>query len=282
MFKNTKTRRGLRPITLLLSFLLAAGGWLSATAATEPDKAAIAAEVRKEVQRLIEQEGILDAAIERGITRYIRKQQQLAKAQKANKRVEHARKLRPVSADRDHIFGNPAAEITLVEYSDFECPFCKRYHPTVKKLIGNNDGRVNWVYRHFPLAFHNPGARKQAEASECVAELGGNDAFWQFGDRIYQRTRSNGNGFPLDRLAPLAQEVGVDPKAFNECMESGRMASRVDEDYQDGVKAGINGTPGTILVNHKTGKVLPLSGAVPVQRLQAAVDRLAADAGKGE
>jgi len=65
--------------------------------------------------------------------------------------------VRPVSKN-DHIYGNPGAAITLVEYSDYECPFCKRFHPTAKKLVDQSDGKVNWVYRHFPLAFHHPGA----------------------------------------------------------------------------------------------------------------------------
>lgn len=256
--------------TLPALLLLAMAPW---PAMAETDSEAIAREVRQEMQRLIEQEGILDAAIERGIERFIRKQRALAEARKGK---GHARNMRPVSPARDHINGNPDAPITLVEYSDFECPFCKRFHPTVKKVIENNDGRVNWVYRHFPLAFHNPGAQKQAEASECAAELGGNDAFWRYSDLIYSRTRSNGNGFPIDGLVPLAGEIGLDRDAFRSCLDSGRMTARVKADYEDGVKAGITGTPGVILLNHETGAVLPLAGAVPAQRLQAAIDRVAA------
>jgi protein-disulfide isomerase len=239
------------------------------------EREAIAQEVRKEMQRLIQQEGLLDAAIERGITNYIQKQRAQAQAQKTRKKSDQARNLRPVSAERDHIQGNPDARITLVEYSDFECPFCKRFHPTVKKLIDANDGKVNWVYRHFPLQFHNPGAQKQAEASECAAKIGGNDAFWHYSDLLYGRTRSNGKGFPVSGLVPLATEIGLDTAAFKACLESGRMAARVKEDYQDGVKAGISGTPGVILLNRETGSVIPMAGAVPVRRLQAAVDQLA-------
>ncbi len=275
MFSNRVSMGIPRSFMALLASLAVLGGMPQEVSAEGVDQGAVAQEVRKEMQRLI-QGGGLDAAIERGIENYIRKQRALARKQNARSKSNNARNLRPVSPSRDHIAGNPDATITLVEYSDFECPFCKRFHPTVKKLIENNGGKVNWVYRHFPLAFHNPGAQKQAEASECAAEIGGNDAFWRYSDLIYGRTRSNGNGFPVDGLVPLAGEIGLDTASFKKCLDSGRMATRVGEDYDDGVKAGISGTPGVILLNQETGEVIPMAGAVPVQQLQAAVDRLVA------
>ncbi|MEL0585382.1 MAG: thioredoxin domain-containing protein [Candidatus Thiodiazotropha sp. (ex. Lucinoma kazani)] len=234
----------------------------------------IAEEVQKEIRRLIDEENILDRAIERGIESYIEKQRRAAAANKDRIRAQHARNLRPVSAVRDHIYGDPNAPISLVEYSDFECPFCKRFHPTAKQLIDQNSSKVNWVYRHFPLAFHNPGAQKQAEATECAAELGGNRAFWRYSDLIYQRTSSNGNGFPIDKLPPLAEEIGLDAKAFRDCLDSGKMSGRVKEDHEDGIKAGISGTPGMIFLNHDNGDVFATAGALPLAQLQAAVDRL--------
>lgn len=240
----------------------------------EVSRAMIAEEVQKEIRRLIDEEGILDRAIERGIESYIEKQRRTAAANKDRKRAQHARNLRPVSAVRDHIYGDPNAPISLVEYSDFECPFCKRFHPTAKQLIDQNSSTVNWVYRHFPLAFHNPGAQKQAEATECAAELGGNRAFWRYSDLIYQRTSSNGNGFPIDKLTPLAEEIGLDAKAFRDCLDSGKMSGRVKEDHEDGIKAGISGTPGMIFLNHDNGDVFATAGALPLSQLQAAVDRL--------
>lgn len=276
MYRSRNSSCRLHIFPVLLAALMLLGVVPLQALAEVADKEAVAQEVRKEMQRLIQDEGLLDAAIERGIENYIRKQRALAREQKARSKSNNARNLRQVSASRDHIAGNPDATITLVEYSDFECPFCKRFHPTVKKLIENNGGKVNWVYRHFPLAFHNPGAKTQAEASECAAEIGGNDAFWRYSDLIYSRTRSNGNGFPLDGLVPLAKEIGLDTVAFKKCLDSGRMAARVAEDYEDGVKAGITGTPGVIIVNQKNGEVIPMAGAVPVQQLQIAVDRLIA------
>ena len=257
---------------LILAGLLAAGAApLQAADATDP---AIADQVRQELIRLLNEEGMLDEAIERGIGNYIEKQRELARAQKEAEEARKAAALRPVDPKRDYILGDPSAPITLVEYSDFECPFCKRFHPTVKQLLANNPDKVNWVYRHFPLGFHNPGAQKQAEGAECAGELGGGEAYWQFTDIIYERTKSNGKGFPIEHLTPLAKEIGLDADKFQECLETGRMEARVKEDYQNGVASGVSGTPGVILVHHESGRLKPLAGAVPLANLQAAVDSL--------
>ena len=240
-------------------------------------EAALVERIKREVMKDLMREGALDAQINAGIERYIAKQraaQAAAGARKEQRSAALAKNIRPVSPQRDHIYGNPDAEVSLIEYSDFECPFCKRFHVTAKKVVDSYDGRVNWVYRHFPLAFHNPGAQKQAEASECAAALGGNDAFWRFSDGIYERTRSNGNGFPLSGLLPLAEEIGLDASEFRACLESGKFTGRVLEDYNDGVNIGITGTPGNVLRNNRTGRVVVRAGAVPAANLKNAFDGL--------
>ena len=210
-----------------------------------------------------------NARVERGITAYVDEQRR--KAQERPNLL--ARNVPPPSKD-DHVYGKASAPVSLIEYSDFECPYCKRFHDTAKQLVDRSDGKINLVYRHFPLSFHNPGAEKEAEASECVAELGGNDAFWKFADAIYARTRSNGKGFPLDKLAPLAVELGLNQDAFRQCLDSGRMTARVRHDVETGTKAGIEGTPGNILRNNRTGQVLAVPGAQPYEQLSAAAQQL--------
>ncbi len=240
-------------------------------------EAALVERIKREVLRDLMRDRALDAQINAGIERYIAKQraaQAAASTRREQRSAALAKNVRPVSPQRDHIYGNPDSEVSLIEYSDFECPFCKRFHITAKEVVDSYGGQVNWVYRHFPLAFHNPGAQKQAEASECAGALGGNDAFWRFADGIYERTRSNGNGFPLNGLLPLAEEIGLDSGDFRACLESRRFTERVLEDYNDGTNIGITGTPGNVLRNNRTGRVVVQAGAVPAANLKNALDGL--------
>lgn len=234
--------------------------------------------VTEAVLAALREPGALSDPIEAGIRDHIRRQRE-AQVEARRRQQEQMRALAkrvPPPDANDHRLGAADAPLTLIEYSDFECPYCKRFHPTAKALLEALPGRVNWVYRHFPLDFHNPGARTQAEASECVAELGGNEAFWRFTDTIYERTRSGGEGFPREALAPLAGEVGVDVQAFRTCMDSGRHRAAVDADLEGGLEAGIRGTPGIILLDNRTGEVEVIGGAVPLEELRRQVDRLLA------
>jgi protein-disulfide isomerase len=218
-------------------------------------------------ERLSEKE--FNARVERGIVAYVDKQRR-----EAQDRPNRLARNVPPPTKEDHVYGKASAPVSLIEYSDFECPYCKRFHDTAKQLVDRSGGKINLVYRHFPLSFHNPGAEKEAEASECVAELGGNDAFWKFTDDIYARTRSNGKGFPIENLAPLAVEIGLNRDAFRKCLDSGRMAARVRHDAETGAKAGVEGTPGNILRDNRNGKVLAAHGAQPYERLSEAVQKL--------
>lgn len=179
--------------------------------------------------------------------------------------------VKAVSND-DHIRGAKNAKVTMIEYSDLECPFCKRFHPTMQQIMKDYDGKIAWVYRHFPLSFH-ANAQKEAEASECVASIGGTEKYWKYIDTIFERTTANGTGFALDQLGPLAKEVGVDEAKFKECLDGGKMTARVNKDLQEGQAAGVDGTPGTILVS-ANGKKALVPGAVPVEELKSQIDAL--------
>lgn len=175
--------------------------------------------------------------------------------------------------DSDHIRGEKSARVLLIEYSDLECPFCKRFHPTAQQAVDEYKGEVAWVYRHFPLDQIHSKADKEAEAVECAAELGGEDGFWKLTGKIYEVTPSN-NGLNLDDLPKLAQEVGLDQAKVKACLDSGKYASRVEEDYQSGIKAGVQGTPGNILLDTKTGKTVSIPGAVPFESLKSSIDSM--------
>src|SRR3989344_939049 len=93
--------------------------------------------------------------------------------------------VRPPSA-QDHIVGSPAAPIVLIEYSDFQCPFCSRVHPTLQRIVSESNGKISWVYRHFPLSSIHPQATPAANASECIAEQLGSDGFWKFAGIVFK------------------------------------------------------------------------------------------------
>jgi protein-disulfide isomerase len=174
-----------------------------------------------------------------------------------------AKKPKNVTA-ADHTKGNINAKITLIEYSDFECPFCKNFEPILKQVMDTYGDKVRLVYRQYPLPFH-ANAQKESEASECVANLGGNDAFWKFADAIYQRTTSNGTGFALDQLGPLAAEVGVDQTAFQSCLDSGKYEKLVKDSIAEGQGAGVSGTPSTFVNG------TPIVGACPFATFESAI-----------
>jgi len=274
MMRKRYSRSALVAFGMVAGAIALNAGWLSAqepTAKAAVNEDELIQRIKTEVMQELRGDEFLQKEIDAGIERYVQQQRE---AQARAPDQQAAKNIRPVSAERDHILGNPDAEISLVEYSDFECPFCKRFHATPKQIVEAFGGRVNWVYRHFPLDFHKPLAQKEAEAAECAAELGGNKVFWQYSDLIYERTRSNGKGFPMDGLVPLAMEIGLEEKPFQECLDSGRYAARVQEDYENGVRSGVSGTPGNILLHNKSGKAKVKSGAVPYEMLKAEIDRL--------
>ncbi|MBX4215607.1 DsbA family protein [Candidatus Parcubacteria bacterium] len=176
----------------------------------------------------------------------------------------------PVSA-KDHLFGDPKAPVVVIEYSDLECPFCKGFQETMHDLVESSGGKVAWVYRHFPLDNIHPKARREANAAECAAELGGNTAFWKYIDGIFAITPSN-NQLPDGKLADVANAVGLDAAKFKACLESAKYKDLVEAEFQDGIKAGVTATPSSIVMNVKTGKKTMVVGAQSLESLRGAVE----------
>lgn len=112
-------------------------------------------------------------------------------------------------SNEDHVLGDRNAPVKLIEFSDLECPFCKRFHPTAKQVVTEYAGKVALVYRHFPLDSLHAKARKEAEATECANEQGGNDKFWAYMDRLFDVTPSN-DGLDLAELPKIAAFVGLE------------------------------------------------------------------------
>lgn len=238
--------------------------------------------VREITRRVVEQlrnGDFLREQIRLGIEAYVREQEAAraaASAEQVRLANERVSSVRPPSRERDHIYGNPGAPISLIGYSDFECPFCKRFHTIPKDIVDAYPEEVNWVYRHFPLPMHAPGAQRQAEAAECAAALGGNEAFWAYADAIYARTESNGDGFPLTGLVPLAAEIGLDEAQFQACVDAERYAERVREDVAEASQLGVNSTPTVIVRHNRTGEVRLRTGALPMEVFTADVEAMLA------
>lgn len=176
----------------------------------------------------------------------------------------------PQVTDKDHIRGSKNAKAILVEYSDFECPYCKQFHPTMQQVTKEYGDKVAWVYRHFPLPFHQ-NAEKEAEASECATDLGGNTKFWEYADKIFDQTTSGGTGISFDQLVPLAKSIGLDGDKFKTCLDSGKYAQQIKDSVSGGSQSGVNGTPGTIiLVQGKKPALIP--GALPYNQVKLLID----------
>ena len=156
--------------------------------------------------------------------------------------------------DDDTVKGDPNAPVTIVEWSDFECPFCTRFYTQTLGQIEEEyikTGKVRFVYRDFPLGFHT-NAQKAAEAAECAGEQ---DKFWEMHDRLFE----GGVGGGVPSFKQFAVGIGLDTGEFNECLDSGEMASEVKKDMADGANAGITGTPGFVINGQLVSGAQPFS-----------------------
>ena len=166
----------------------------------------------------------------------------------------------PVDPSRDHIRGPADALVTLVEYGDYECPFCRRAAPAVNELLARSEGTVRFVTRHLPLTDVHPNAALAAEAAEAAGAQG---KFWEMHDRLFD-PRS-----PLQAadLVEHADAIGLDTDAFERDLRRGRFGARVARDVASAEAAGVAGTP-TFFINERRYR-----GAYDLASLEAAVDR---------
>ncbi len=177
----------------------------------------------------------------------------------------------PKVSNDDRIKGNKNAKIVLIEYSDFECPYCARFHPTIAQVAKEYGDQVAWVYRDYPLPFH-PNAQKAAEAARCVSKQKGNDGFWTYGDKLFEENTVLGGKLTPEVISSVAQGMGVNMDAFKKCLDSGEMADEVKAQMDAGAQAGVNGTPGTFIVT-KDGAQELIPGALPVEQVKASIEK---------
>jgi len=177
-----------------------------------------------------------------------------------------------VIRDKEWIRGNPDAKVSVVEFSDLECPFCKRFHATMNQVMADYGDKVNWVYRHFPLTSLHSKAPREAEATECAGEQGGNDGFWAYTDKLFEVTPSN-NGLLESQLPQIAEDVGLDKEKFVECLNSGKYTEKVQSQTSEAVAAGGQGTPYSVIIT-PDGEKIPVSGAVPYEQIKSFLDQV--------
>ena len=173
------------------------------------------------------------------------------------------------SADDDAVLGDPNAPVTLIEFSDFQCPFCRKFYketlPQIKKEYILT-GKAKLVYRDFPLVQIHPGATPAAEGAECAQDQG---KFWEMHDAIFDEQEKLGSGtvqFTADDVKKWAANIGLDTSKFNQCLDSGKYKQEVEKDLADGSAAGVNGTPATFV----NGRLV--SGAQPFSAFKVIID----------
>jgi protein-disulfide isomerase len=167
----------------------------------------------------------------------------------------------------DHVMGSREAEITLVEYSDFECPFCAQIHATLEAIVKDSNGKVAWAYRHFPLTMIHREALPSALAAECVAKLGGGEAFWKFGTTLFEQQQMLGSEF----YTVQAERLGISRESFSACMEEKTVEPRIRADFEEAIAAGGQGTP-FIIIQRKDGVSAAFSGALSREAIEQLID----------
>jgi protein-disulfide isomerase len=139
----------------------------------------------------------------------------------------------------------------------------------MNQVVTEYGDKIKWVYKHAPLDSLHKKARKEAEAFECAGELGGNDGFWKYADRLFEVTPSN-DGLPESELLQIAADVGLNGSSFEKCLASGKYAAKVQQHLDEAITAGLRGTPYSILIAGEN--VIPISGAQPFEQVKSIID----------
>lgn len=161
-----------------------------------------------------------------------------------------------------HLLGSPDAPVKVVLFMDLECPFCKKMHSRIPAFLRKYAGQIAFIFRHYPLTELHPNARLAAEAAECVAHIGGENAFWKYIDAFYL-----GAALPTpDTYSSLAQAVGVSPSEFEHCRSSGEVRDIIESDMRQGYLLNISVTPSQVIIADSKLKIIPGSDPTPIYR----------------
>ena len=173
-------------------------------------------------------------------------------------------------ADRPAL-GSENAPVTMVEFSDYQCPFCRRFATTVFQTIKRDyidTGKVRYVFRDFPLSNIHPQALKAHESAHCAREQ---NKYWEMHDLLFQDQKK----LPSQEMAQFAEQVGLDVDTFKHCLDSGKYGPSIENDIADGSKAGVRGTPSFVIGKSGDGKTITgtlVRGAQPLARFKQAIE----------
>lgn len=179
-----------------------------------------------------------------------------------------------VSIDDSPVMGSPSAPVTMIEFADFQCPFCSRFFSQTLPEIEKNyidSGKVRFVYKNMPLQNLHPNARAAALAAECANEQG---KFWEYHNKLFENQTSWARLAGTDAAKTFKQyasDLGLDANSFKSCLDSGKYADKVNKDYKDGTNYGVTGTPTFFIGNDKKG-YMELGGAQPFSAFQQVLD----------
>lgn len=189
-------------------------------------------------------------------------------AQINGKLTEEQAKNVPALSDADYVRGDKGADIVMIEYSDLECPFCQKFHPTAQQAMDEYEGKIAWAYRQFPLETIHPRALPAALASECVGKQTGSEGFWKFIDLVFS---DQAKYLTDDGLKTAATQAGANVSTYSTCVSGKETEAKIRETLTSATTAGVTGTPATFVFNKK-GEVWLVPGAVPYESLKATIE----------
>ena len=256
--------------TLLIAFS-------SLATAQDTTTPTISSDVKNEVTQLLNS-GALDAELEKRLMvvfRAMAKKRSDEQASLKNKtQVDQAKaviKNIPFNYATDHITGLDNAKFSIIEYADYGCPFCSEFHNTMKTFTEQKP-EINWVYRHYPIRGASSPSSNLAFASECVSEIGGNDLFWKYNHAVYADPAAMADSNSFINNFALANNLNVDD--INTCKKSVTTVQKVMNSGKTAQKGQLSGTPGVIVRNNSTGKLVVLPGAVKIAAINNALNSI--------
>lgn len=173
----------------------------------------------------------------------------------------------------DHIYGELSAQTSIISYMDFDCPYCRKLRPVLKRIVNRSNGQVNWIFRHFPLTGNQPNSGIAAEFSECADKIAGNRYFWKFSDALLMQPRRNKPSLQvlINRSAQLAQ---IDIDELKTCQQSKIYRNKIDSQTKEAIQLGAKGTPAMLLLNKTSGKQRFLQGSASLNTLLETIKKI--------